>query len=92
MAEHRLARPQALGTKHRLVGHQAQGKDGNCYYILQSNESGNSFTGYYESKGACATNTIPTTLPTSVTSGAASTTANMGASGAAPTTKVYSTF
>jgi type IV pilus assembly protein PilA len=82
----------AVSTDNNAVQLQAQGKDGNCYYILQSNESGNSFTGYYESKGACATNTIPTTLPTSVTSGAASTTANMGASGAAPTTAVYSTF
>jgi type IV pilus assembly protein PilA len=82
----------AVSTDNNAVQLQAQGKDGNCYYILQSNEASNSYTGYYESKGTCATNTIPTTLPSSVTSGAASTAANMGTSGAAPTSAVYSTF
>jgi type IV pilus assembly protein PilA len=82
----------AVSTDNNAVLLQAAGKDGNCYYILQSNESANSYTGYYESKGACAANTIPTTLPTSVTSGPASLAANIGTSGAAPTTSVFSTF
>ncbi len=80
----------AVSTDNNAVQLQAQGKDGNCYYILQSNESGNSFTGYYESTGTCATNTIPTTLPTTVGQDAAS--KHTGTSGAAPTTAVYSTF
>ena len=83
----------AVSTDNNAVQLQAQGKDGNCYYILQSNESGNSFTGYYESKGSCATNTIPTTLPTSVGLGCGQHHGHTWApAGAAPTTKVYSTF
>jgi type IV pilus assembly protein PilA len=43
----------------------AFGKDGNCYYILQSNDPTNSFTGYGVSKqsNGCNPPAVPTTLP-----------------------------
>jgi type IV pilus assembly protein PilA len=78
-----------VSTDSNEVLLQAQGKDGNCYYIVQSNESSGSFTGYYEEKGTC---TAPGTFPTatSVTTGSAS--GHVGAASALPTSTVYSTF
>jgi type IV pilus assembly protein PilA len=74
---------------------EAFSKDGNCYFILQSNDPANSFTGYAAIKQdaathACVAPAVPAPLPASL---AATGTAggNVGPSGAVPTT-FYKTF
>jgi type IV pilus assembly protein PilA len=41
------------GTANAVVELQAQGKDGNCYTIVQSNDATTSFTGYNVTSGNC---------------------------------------
>jgi type IV pilus assembly protein PilA len=41
---------------------QAQGKDGNCYEVVQSDDPATSFTGYLETAGTCAAPTVPSPL------------------------------
>lgn len=74
----------ATGDNGNAVMLEAQGKDDNCYFILQSDDPNNSFTGYGVEKGACTAPAVPGTLPTSITSGSAS--ANRSAAGAVPST------
>jgi len=50
-----------LGDSGNAVLLQAQGKDGNCYFILQSNDPSLSFTGYAQEKGTCGTPALPAT-------------------------------
>ena len=54
------------GAADAVVMLQAQGKDNNCYEILQSNDPASSFTGYNEIAGTCtaADATLPTAAPT----------------------------
>ena len=46
-------------TTPDVVVLQAQGKDGKCWYIEQSDMSSLSFTGYGVSSGTCAAPTVP---------------------------------
>ncbi len=78
-----------LGDRGNAVLLQAQGKDGNCYFIYQSDDPANSFTGYAESKGACTANAaFP--APTAPTAGSAGTTPGTDDSGA--TNTYYTSF
>jgi type IV pilus assembly protein PilA len=60
-------------SNNDVVRLQAQGKDGNCYYIELSDNPTTSYTGYGEVTGACATTpSSPPSTPTVPTAGAAS--------------------
>lgn len=63
-----------IGDSGNAVSISAEGKDNNCYTILQSNDPANSFTGYNvvaAGSSGCAAAAVPATLP-AVNSGTAS--------------------
>jgi type IV pilus assembly protein PilA len=57
---------------------QANGKDGNCYAVYQTNSSYGSQTAYMETTGACATLSMPATAPSPQTVVAGSAAVNLG--------------
>ena len=63
-----------------IVTVQAQGKDGNCYFIQRSNNAGTSYTGYAETKGTC----VALTTPSAATPTAGSAASNVGSAGSTP--------
>jgi len=86
-----------VGDSGNVVTIEAFSKDGNCYYIQQSDDPNGSSTGYGAVKQAAAgTCSLPTaqgaSAPATPTAGSStSPSTNIGAAGALPTT-FYSTF
>ena len=76
-----------VSTSWDTVVLQAEGKDGNCYNVYQTNgQAGTAATGYSVTKGACKAYTISSTAAT-VAPGSASSNINTsgGTGGVAPT-------
>ncbi len=79
------------GDSGAMVTIEAASKDGNCYYIWQSNDPADSFTAYgyvAQAANACTAPTapaMPATPPVTITNGSAGA-AGPGAAGALPTT------
>jgi len=70
---------------------QAQGKDGNCYFIEASDNPSYGFTGYGEISGNCATMTAPAEPSSNPVQGG-SAAAHVATSATADPAAIYSTF